>query len=705
VLPPAPSDWNRTAESQAVPPPFLPIRLENGSYSILGRLIDVDATTGFPGRIEAFGRAISQGPSGWRRGDASGNAIAATSSIEPGAWGARSASWTATSAYPDLRIRTKATLEFDGFIRFRAVVSPLADVATVHSLAFSQQLSSSVAKRYTRLGTGTSGRGKSSPDWTPSAVFSSGPVEPGCRQLPFSFQYTINDAEVGLLVAVESIRTWLPGPESAAVRICRTETEVRLELPVIAGPTRLSEPTVFEFAIQVLPVKPLPDRKRVSDFNVAQFPDADLLFRRRLHQPGSLAGSLASPAESMNESALKAAADAGLKTLVVHQGWNEIQGYPGTRDPERLEMLGRVVEEARRRGLKVLIYVGRELSQAAPEWPRAHTMVAVPLRAGRSRGPVRAYRPGGGESAWAELLVSRISALRDATGVDGLFLDLVADTDASANDEAGLGFVDAGGTVHADRKLFANRSLMMRLYEIFHPPGSVGDSLEGAGVIACHTEGPIEPGHGFCDVLMAGETEIAEARRDRQAALQRLRQLEAFRSTYAPGLRGAPVIWLSKPVRGGLSIDANGALTLLHGIPQRVQWPHFILRTQELSMLNPATDLPRHWAAWRSGIVADGDSANWYPYWRNADYVSELPPRVYASFRLLEAGRVVAVVSNLGEGDQRISLRLDLSDLGTNGTPITVSDPLNEGDVELSSNDIRLDVAALSFRLLELQYQ
>ena len=698
-------DADSTGDGAHPPAPFEPVRYEDGWLHVVNRSVRLDRASGYPARIESNGHAISDRGSGWRRMSGA-VALEPASSYRRKRSGPKRAVWQATSEYPDLTIRTELELEYDGFLRFRSTLLPGEDGANIDSLAFVQPLLPEHTKFLSRLGVGTARVDKSSPSWSVADEYDVLEVSAGCRELPFSFQYTISGERLGLLFAVETNERWVADDSNGAFRICRHADRASFEIVFIDSPLDLKEPLSYEFALQILPVRPLPTAARMAQFNTAQFPDPGSLYRRRFHERGSLRETLGGiqGGKAADRSAYSAAVDAGLSTLVVHQGWTEIQGYPGTRDKRRLQQLERFVDDAHGRGLRVLLYVGRELSEAAPEWQQADSIAALPLRFGRSRGNVRAVRPAGAEAAWTEMLIRRIRTLRDTVGIDGVFLDLVAEPDVSMNRRAGLGYESADGALHGALPLFGNRLLMRRIYEIFHPEaGASGDDTRG--IVACHANGPHRPAHAFCDYVLAGEAELAEARRHPDRARARLADPTGFRVVYSPRLRGVPVVWLSKPARGGFDMNANAALTLLHDVPQRVQWPHFIERQARVSMLNDPDDVHRHWRLWANHPVADFHASTWYPYWSNSGYVKGLPPGTFTSFRLQPNGTVLAVISNLTERSQSVSVHYDLHALGFDGRLSAATDLLDNVNVGLAGGRVTLDVASMSFRLLELEFR
>ena len=536
---------------EAEPPwPFAALR-RDGAWLHAGQSrFLISRATGLPAAIQASGRAISARSSQWRI-----DGKLPDTQVEEIALSSGRALWRTESEAGPYRLVTELELSFDGFLRVRATVSG-PDNAGTPNLRYVQPLTLEASEYLSRLEFGAEPLWVSAADDLYKEYAVPGrhralAVTDGCSDLPFAFQYTLSGTSAGLLFTTESAQAWSPERRDRAFRICRDRNGAQLEIQWLTRATRFLLPATIEFAIQPLPVRPLPTPDRMSEFNPAQFADARSLYRRGLHRPGSVTDTLAfDPARhNRRTSALDAAVADGLRTLVVHQGWTEIQGYPGTRDPRRLRALRRIVEDAHARELKVLLYLGREVPENAPEWAQIEQIAKMPERPGRRRGTIAALRPGGSEEPWASMLVHRLRSLKDTVGIDGVFLDMLAAPEPSSNARAGQGFVDP--SMPEERRptlaVNANRDLLRRIYTVFHTHGD-----EPGGIVACHAGGPHRPSHSFCDYVLVGEEELSLARRDPAAARHNLTRHREFGAIYSPVMRGVPIVWLSKASKGWL---------------------------------------------------------------------------------------------------------------------------------------------------------
>jgi len=682
-----------------VPDPFEPIVREGRAITVTGHRI-VLADSGLPASIHAAGQVVSPSETRWLAGGDPGAVSASRLHFERDR--PDRVAWTAESDIAGMRIRTEGSLEFDGFLHYRVTLSPDEPTSTLVPLALRIPVAAEHARYLSRLGGGTVPPRKHEPDWSLAQEYDASETRAGCESLPFAFQHIVSGDTAGLLFAVESDRDWRIADRARNFRVCRGTETAAFEAYFIDHLASAERSITLEFALQPLPVKPLPGPERMSEFNPAQFPDAGLIYRRGLRGRASAASSLRHvdlPARP-GLSAWEAAVSEGLRTLVVHQEWTELQGYPGSTEPERLAALRRLVDDAHRSGLKVLVYVGLELSEAAPEWPALVDRIAtLPLRFGRSRGSVRSVRPSGGSPEYARFLVRHLRLLRQRTGIDGVFLDLVPEPQVSMNEAAGMGYRTADGGFRGTLPAFGNRRLLKAIYGLFH------ERPDEPGVVACHAGGPQRPGHAFCDYMLAGETEMAESRRRPERMLGDLMEPIHFRIIYSPTLRGVPVIWLSKPRRGGFSMEANAAVTLLHDVPQRTQWPHFIPADAPTSILNPPDDVYRQWRVWQSGAIARFGEGRRYPYWSNAAYIDGVPPEVHVTFRVEERlARITAIVSNLKAVPTLFDLRVDAAALGIDVPLVEVRDLLGDDPPVLHDGAVRLAIPAESFRVIALAY-
>ncbi|MEO1036545.1 MAG: glycoside hydrolase domain-containing protein [Pseudomonadota bacterium] len=566
-----------------IPSPYEPIDVVDETLHVLGRTITL-GQNGLPAAVHAAGAPLLSAPTALR---ANGNALSVATPVAFVEESPACVAWRSELRAGNDRYVLTGFLSFDGLLRYSFVAQseapqPIALTLNMHrrnGLGLSwgpiQEVHDSADERH-------------GPD------YGHAPLVDAATIWPFANVYVLDDAARGIAVIAES-RQLYDVREAPASSHC-TQDACQFLVRLSAARAASDSPTL---GLQILPVRALPSTERLAAYNPLQIPDALHLTRQRWLDAGSyrrsLAAGLDAPSKIAASSLDRAVAD-GLRTIVVHQGWTGWQGYPGPSTAAERAALKRLCDLAHRRGLRVLAYVGLELSLAAPEWSAlAADVAALPLRFGRTRDGVRAIRPAAASNAYRDFLVRHITDLRDDVGIDGVFLDLVAEAQPSANATAGFGF-KRGGTRQTELPLLANRELLRALYTLFHEPGSP------QGVVACHVSGVFQPSQAFCDYVLAGEAEVAALRRGTARSLNDVMPAAAFSGAYNPTVRGIPIVWMSKPERGGPAFDAMASTILPAGILPRGQWPHFIPAHSSISMLMPARDAAWAWQLWQGAF-------------------------------------------------------------------------------------------------------
>ncbi|MEO1582178.1 MAG: hypothetical protein AAFR91_10025 [Pseudomonadota bacterium] len=492
---------------------------------------------------------------------------------------------------------------------------------------------------------------------------------------PYQFEYTpwlqLSDDRHGFVLLSASQESW--GDVRHPISIQYSSGR-----PILVVAFSLDAPKrSVEIALQPLPLRDERVNPHDTKWLAGQVPDAKPLHARVSRSVASATGVTDFPSH-----------------VVVHQGWTDIQGYPGTHDARLFASLQSFIESVHDADAKALLYLGAEASVAMPDFARwLRQIVAIPLRRGRSRGETPALRPHGGSMEWAAHHASLVEALMQDSGADGVFLDMLGDVRPSINRWAGLGYMANDKTLRAEFPWFANRYWLHRLSEAVHRGGR-------DAVIACHVSGPATPGQGVCDYLLVGEQELAEGRRRGNARYLDLIEPERLRALYNPYRRGLPIQWLVKPSRGGAGMDRVSASTLTLDIPVRTQWPQFIAASAQTSMLNPVADVRRHWALWRSRTAQGLWIAPWEPQpirWHGTGAPS------LSTRTLMHRSRLEVTVSNFTLTDHCGMLQLSTADLALSGLSITQAHHLSEGAaLEIQVEGVPVCVSAKDFVVVEL---
>ena len=188
-------------------------------------------------------------------------------------------------------------------------------------------------------------------------------------------------------------------------------------------------------------------------------------------------------------------AQSGVRTICFHEQWTDIQAYPSTTHGKELKALA---DACRREHIRLLLYLGYEISTLAPEWAAWGEKCIVGPRQG---GYKRTYQPQPDQtaynvcyrSAWQDFLAAHLEKLMTEYGIGGVYLDGTSEPWGCTNAAHGCGNKRPDGSVSPTYPIFDTRSMMRRIYTIVRdhdPQGQVnvhqstcmGDSHAGV----CH---------------------------------------------------------------------------------------------------------------------------------------------------------------------------------------------------------------------------
>lgn len=251
------------------------------------------------------------------------------------------------------------------------------------------------------------------------AAANSGAAPAAGMALPFKpFVWLGNEAS-GLGWFAESDQGWRP--ESAEREIEVLPQGDALVLRVRLADSELKLPATFTFGLQATPVKPW-----LKDFH-----------ERRIWHASELGVGVTMPVpkewflchrafpDRNPLPKLDRAQQLGVKTVVFHEDWIPIQNYPVTEPESEFKA---IVDACHRRGMKVLVYQGYELSPLAPEWAELHDQVLKKSEKGELescwiRPPDQRDYKVCYNSVWRDRLAEKIEAAMGRYGFDGLYLD------------------------------------------------------------------------------------------------------------------------------------------------------------------------------------------------------------------------------------------------------------------------------------------
>ncbi len=351
----------------------------------------------------------------------------------------------------------------------------------------------------------------------------------------------------------------------------------------------------------------------------------------------------------------------GVNTLVYHQSWTEIQAYGSTQIHQ--QALHDLVAACHERDIRLLLYFGYELSDAAPEWDAYSDEVLVwPRRGGYTRRdyPQTAYICCY-HSAWKEYVLTGIARMIDEYDIDGVYLDGTTEPFACANDLHGCGYDAPDGTRHRTYPIFEVRDLMRRLRQIVR-------SRKPEGLISAHMSATVSiPTLAFVDDYWDGE------QLDVQEHGFRL-PLDAFRAEFMGHNWGVPAELLCY-YRRPFTYEEAIALGLLHDVPVR---PY--VRSELLPLMSSV------WAAWDA---IDINAATWYPYWEGGPVTTNAPDVLVSTH--VGPGGALIVAMNASSEPVQAELQAPPDALGMQAGAPVARNVLTRRDVDYT--DGRLAVA------------
>jgi len=374
--------------------------------------------------------------------------------------------------------------------------------------------------------------------------------------------------------------------------------------------------------------------------------------------------------EGPQKTALERFAELGVRTIVFHEHWTDIQNYTSTTHGERLRKL---VKACHDRGIRLLLYFGYEMSDIAPEFPfYGEECLVYPRRGGYTRKPpqtayVVCYR-----SPWQDFMADGIARMIDEYDIDGVYLDGTEWPWGCRNVRHGCGYRRPDGTVGPTYTFFATRRMMKRIYAIVKkrkPNGLVNvhnSTVMTIPTLAWATSswdgeqfGGIERGPFALEVL----------------------PLDTFRCEFMGRQWGVPSEFLcyNRPYTYHEALS----FTLLHDVLVR-------------------GSAERESKLWRAMDEFGRKQARFLPYWNNAGVVKTSAPEIKVSIWTRGAEGSMLVVSNLGKEERAVVVDLDLERLGLKPGARAI-DALTGQPVSLKDGKLELTLGSLDWRMVRVR--
>lgn len=437
------------------------------------------------------------------------------------------------------------------------------------------------------------------PHSTPLALRSSGAMPSKSLSLPFLNQVFVGNDNIGFSVFFESDRFWQIEDKSRVIECLVQDDCVLMRIHLLDREPKEwydkdtnngqdLRPLFFRIGMQVTPVKQFPANPyKDHNFHIDCFKKLDNNYEEFFF----------SEFEKTGEMALDRVARLGVNVLYLHEKWNDMQNSPflTVTAANRLKLL---VEEAHKRGIKVIPYFGYELSTLSPIFAgKADEFLFGGINRYWWRVPWQRALRVCYNSGWKELFLEGLERLMDEFKFDGLYFDSIVTGSRCTNEKHGCGYRDFDGNLHGTYPIFACRDFMKRIYAIVHKRG---------GIVSTHSYGAFPMATAaYCDTFWEGESAQAEFMK---GALDRAPE-DFYRAIYSGRNIGVHVNMLcySNPPIWTFNQALSNALP--HGcIPKPVD-------TGE-----PLEIMGKIWSILDS---YDVENAEWRPYFKNDVEVSD----------------------------------------------------------------------------------
>lgn len=588
------------AEGTAVPRPWTPVTVSNDCVGVWGRSYSF-VSNALPTAVTGLGDEVLAGPMRIVCTDGQGEHViwnkAGSGVLERRDDVVTLYGWQEAK---QVTADVAASVEFDGMMKMSLTLVPGPDVHAdnVSKIWIEIPFRPSCATLFNF----------SPASW--SRLENAGGVK-GPMAWPFRCSVWLGNEKVGLCWFCESDENFSTADRDRVIEVLPLHNETILRIRL--ADKHVSLPATWTFGLQATPVKPFNRRHNANHTMHSPQMGIGITIKR----PEIWWTAQRAFPDGRIDQNLDAAQVAGVKTIVFHEDWIPIQNNPLPNSDFKA-----IVDGCHRRGMKVLVYQGYELSPLDPLWGGHHDEWLAKTDKGRFEGNwyrapgQRDYRlcyNNNSATAWLE----RVKHAYDTLGIDGLYLDGTVMPRACANIRHGCGWTDDKGERHVTYPFFSVRKMMRELYEFVESRG---------GRIDAHQSGYVCPATlAFVHTYWDGE-QLACSRQD----IKRMLDLDAFRAEFMGRNHGIACEFLAYEVPGMWSYDDAIALTLLHDVLVR---PCGFASVQRLAPI------------WKVMDDFGCTEAEFVPYWQD-NALAVAPASVKASYYRKD-GRYLAVVSNL----------------------------------------------------------
>ncbi len=442
--------------------------------------------------------------------------------------------------------------------------------------------------------------------------------------------------------------------------------EVKLRIRIIGQPTALSpeRPLEYVFALQATPLKPWGQDGWESRFGSCPWygDDYDLLNGR----------------EFLGKPALDRLQELGVRTLIAWN-WTPALAYPWPL--ERAEDFKSLVRACHARGIRVIPYLGYQISEKAPEYAQVRDEVVVfPVSSNADKYPKTKPQLVSSvclRSIWQDALADHVSRMIDEFDIDGVYVDSTNMPFPCRNALHGCEAQRRDGTVVPVYPVFAVRDTFRRLY-------AVVKSKKADGIIDSHVFDCMNPGAlAFSTSYWTGE-QLSAADTPTDAI-----PLDRFRTEFMGVNWGVPCDMLSYKLG---SFHKSLAVSLPHDVLAR-------FRQDEIPVDPGDSEAVLAGSIWRLAEDFGRREARFLPYFGPERPIEGLPPHWIASLYRHPRHGALVIVSNLGRQEVRAELQPNWQALGL-AKPGQVLDGLTRATMAVTNGTVELTLPAGDWRYL-----
>jgi hypothetical protein len=475
---------------------------------------------------------------------------------------------------------------------------------------------------------------------------------------PFRPIVWVGDNDRGLSWFCESENDWAPDDVARQLEVVPQEDGTVVRMRVIAKPVTLQpdRPLRYSFAFQATPLKPLGRGGWEERFAGCPWygHDYDLLTGREFQgKPG-----------------LDRLQELGVKTLIACN-WTPALAYPWPVDRDK--EFKSLVAACHAKGIKVIPYLGYQISEKAPEFPFVRDeVVKMPLATNPDRYPGTESQLVSTvclNSIWQDALAHYVDRMMAEYDIDGIYVDSPNMPFSCSNALHGCGAHRADGTLVPTYPIYSVRDTFRRLCAIVtsHKPDGIVDSH----VFDCMNSGAL----AYCTTYWNGE-QLASAQFFPEGL-----PLDRFRTEFMGVNWGVP---------GDLLFYRLGdfrkcmALALPHDVLVR-SWQDEFPLTQALWKL--ADDFGRA-------------EAKFFPYYEHPNLVQGMPAEWIASAYVHPKSGVLLILSNLSKQDGTTAITPNWEMCGLAPDNATAVDGISRQEIPVSGGSLSVQLPSVGWQTI-----